>query len=232
MSTFTPASTKLTPYEQLLDDLAAEQAALDAVLGRMTDAQWDLASHAPGWLVRDQIAHLAHFDEAAALAMADPDAFRKNAVAARASVDRGTYETRYLSRGRAMRPPELRAWWHEAGEKLLAAASPIDPKARLPWYGPEMGAATFVTARLMETWSHGLDVVDVVDIRGPTRTACGMSCSSECGRGSSRTAPAASPRIRHRSMSSSRRRRGPRGPMETRRPTIASRAARAISAAS
>jgi len=157
----------MTPYEQLLDDLAAEQAALDAVLGRMTDALWDLPSHAPGWLARDQVAHLAHFDEAAALAMADPDAFRKNAVAARASVDRGTYETRYLSRGRAMRPPELRAWWREAGEKLLAAASPIDPKARVPWYGPEMGAATFVTARLMETWSHGLDVVDVVDIPRP-----------------------------------------------------------------
>ena len=43
----------MTPYEQLLEDLVAEQAALDAVLGGMTDAQWDLPSHAPGWLVRD-----------------------------------------------------------------------------------------------------------------------------------------------------------------------------------
>ncbi len=72
----------MTPYEQLLDDLAAEQAALDGVLGRMTDAQWDLTSHAPGWLVHHQVAHLAHFDEAAALAITDADAFRANAVAA------------------------------------------------------------------------------------------------------------------------------------------------------
>jgi hypothetical protein len=43
----------MTPYEQLLEDLAAEHAALDAVLGGMTDAQWDLPSHAPGWLVRE-----------------------------------------------------------------------------------------------------------------------------------------------------------------------------------
>ena len=57
----------MTPYDELLDDLADEHRALDAVLARMTDAQWDLPSHAPGWLARDQVAHLAHFDEAAAL---------------------------------------------------------------------------------------------------------------------------------------------------------------------
>jgi uncharacterized protein (TIGR03084 family) len=157
----------MTPYEQLLADLAAEQAALDTVLARMTEAQWDLASPSPGWLVRDQVTHLAHFDEAAALAITDADAFRADAVAARASVDRGTYEARYLGRGRALKSSELRAWWRGAGERLLAAARPIDPKARLPWYGPEMGAATFVTARLMETWSHGLDVVDAVGIPRP-----------------------------------------------------------------
>jgi uncharacterized protein (TIGR03084 family) len=157
----------MTPYDQLLADLAAEQAALDTVLARMSEAQWELASPSPGWLVRDQVTHLAHFDEAAALAITDADAFRADAVAARASVDRGTYEARYLGRGRALKPSDLRAWWRGAGEQLLAAARPIDPKARLPWYGPEMGAATFVTARLMETWSHGLDVVDAVGIPRP-----------------------------------------------------------------
>ena len=66
-----------------------------------------------------------------------------------------------------MRPAELRAWWRAAGEKLVAAARTVDAKARLPWYGPEMGAVSFITARLMETWSHGLDVVDVVGIERP-----------------------------------------------------------------
>jgi uncharacterized protein (TIGR03084 family) len=157
----------MTPYEQLLDDLTAEQAALDAVLGRMTDAQWDLPSHAPGWLVRDQVTHLAQSDEAATLAITDGETFKTEAVAARAAVDRGTYEARYLDRGRAMPPAAVRTWWREAGAKLVAAARPLDPKARLPWYGPDMGAAMFVTARLMETWSHGLDVVDVVAIPRP-----------------------------------------------------------------
>ena len=157
----------MTSYGALCDDLAAEQAALDAVLENMTDAQWNLPSHAPGWLVRDQVTHLAHVDEVATLAITDADAFRAQASAVLAAVDRQAYEARYLDRGRAMRPAALRAWWREAGAKLIAAARPLDPRARLPWYGPDMGALSFITARLMETWSHGLDVVDIVGLPRP-----------------------------------------------------------------
>jgi uncharacterized protein (TIGR03084 family) len=157
----------MTPYAHLLEDLAAEQAALDAVLARMTDAQWDLPSHAPGWLVRDQVTHLGHVDEIAARAITDPVGFRAEAAGALREADRAAYEMRYLSPGRAMKAAELRAWWREAGARFLAAARPLDPKGRLPWYGPDMGVPMFVTARLMETWSHGLDVVDVVGIPRP-----------------------------------------------------------------
>ena len=31
-----------------------------------------------------------------------------------------------------------------------------------PWYGPSMSARSFVTARLMETWAHGMDVADAL----------------------------------------------------------------------
>ena len=157
----------MSPFGQLLDDLAAEQAALDAVLARMTDSQWDLPSHAPGWLVRDQVSHLGHVDEVATRAITDPAGFRTEAAGALRAADRAAYELRYLAHGRAMKPPALRAWWREAGARFLAAARPLDPKARLPWYGPDMGVAMFVTARLMETWSHGLDVVDIVGLPRP-----------------------------------------------------------------
>lgn len=32
----------------------------------------------------------------------------------------------------------------------------------MPWYGPDMSLASFITARLMETWAHGQDVVDAL----------------------------------------------------------------------
>ena len=150
-----------------MDDLAAEHRALDAVLERVTDTQWDLPTHAPGWLVRDQVAHLAHFDEKATLAIVDADAFRADVAAARAGGGRDGYEARYLARGRALTPPTLVAWWKAAAERLVAAGRAVDARARLPWYGPDMSALSFMTARLMETWSHGLDVVDVVGLARP-----------------------------------------------------------------
>ena len=38
--------------------------------------------------------------------------------------------------------------------------SNIDPKLRVKWAGPEMSARSSITARQMETWSHGHEVFD------------------------------------------------------------------------
>ncbi|WP_157531232.1 maleylpyruvate isomerase family mycothiol-dependent enzyme, partial [Mycobacterium sp. IS-1496] len=35
----------------------------------------------------------------------------------------------------------------------------------LPWFGPPMSAPSMATARLMETWAHGLDVADALGVR-------------------------------------------------------------------
>jgi uncharacterized protein (TIGR03084 family) len=156
-----------TPLEEVVEDLAAEQLALDGVLARMAAAQWELPTHAPGWLVRDQVTHLAHFDEVARLAIVDADRFRADAASVLTGGGPARYEQRYLATGRAMSPDALRARWREASAALVAAARTVDAKARLPWYGPDMSAISFVTARLMEAWSHGLDVVDVVGIERP-----------------------------------------------------------------
>ncbi len=34
--------------------------------------------------------------------------------------------------------------------------------ARLPWFGPPMSVTSMATARLMETWAHGLDITDAL----------------------------------------------------------------------
>src|SRR3990172_4698127 len=130
----------------LINDLEAEQAALREVLERLSPADWDTPTHGPGWAVRDQVSHLAFFDEAASRAITAPEAF---AAEARAALQ--------------MAPAGVLDWWRTASATLITAARTADPKARLPWYGPDMSASSFITARLMETWSHGLDVVDVVD---------------------------------------------------------------------
>src|SRR5262249_58612350 len=120
----------MTPFDELLDDLAGEQEALGLVLARLTDAEWHLPTHAPGWLVRDQITRLGHFDETATLAIVDAEAFRADVAATRGREGRDSHEARYMARGRALAPGALADWWREAGARLVAAARTLEGKTR------------------------------------------------------------------------------------------------------
>ena len=154
-----------TALDEIINDLAAEQAALARVLDGLSAGDWDVPTHGPGWSVRDQVSHLAYFDEAAARAIMDHEAF---AAEVREFLLAGSNaEARYLARGRGMAPGGVLDWWRTASSALIAAARTLDPNARVPWFGPAMSAASFITARLMETWSHGLDVVDVAGAGRP-----------------------------------------------------------------
>jgi len=147
--------------DQIVDDLEAEHAALAGVLDSLSAPDWDIATHNPGWSVRDQVSHMAYFDEAASRAISDREAFQTEVRAAMKSG--ADLEATYVDRGRGMKPGAVLEWWRAASSALIAAARTADPKARLAWFGPDMSPLSFITARLMETWSHGLDVVDVVD---------------------------------------------------------------------
>lgn len=147
-------------FDALRVDLAAEVAALAAVVDPLGAAGLRTPTPAEGWDVADTLAHLAAFDDHGAQAMTDPDAFR----AAVAPVLDGSLDpiAEATARGRSFGPEGCRDWWHRASAGLAAAAADLDRSVRLPWYGPDMGAMSFVTARLMETWAHGQDVRDGV----------------------------------------------------------------------
>jgi uncharacterized protein (TIGR03084 family) len=89
------------------------------------------------------------------MALTDPDAFRVDAEQLlRVGTDVANEQ------GRDLPPAELLERWRADRHHLVDVARTIDPKVRVPWYGPAMGARSFITARLMETWAHGQDVVD------------------------------------------------------------------------
>ncbi len=151
---------------ELLADLAAEQDDLDAVVAPLDDDAWQTMTPAEPWTVRDQICHLAFFDEKAALSAADPDAFTADLNRALAEgIEK--FLDGHLDRARHLRPPQLLGWWREARARLLEVMASTDPDTRVPWYGPPMKASSSVVARLMETWAHGQDVTDAL---GVTRT--------------------------------------------------------------
>lgn len=152
--------------EAVLSDLAAEHRSLDELVSDLPDDRWDLPTPAEPWRVRDQVTHLAYFDEQAARSVTDPDAFMRGVNEALAQGAEG-FMVHHLDRGRTMDPAELLAWWRTARANLLTSFRTADPDRRVPWFGPPMKARSSAVARLMETWAHGLDVADALGVRRP-----------------------------------------------------------------
>jgi uncharacterized protein (TIGR03084 family) len=155
--------------DELRRDLLAEQNSLDDVVGDLTAEQWSRATASPGWRVFDQVAHLAYFDEQASIAINDPERFRINLDEMLARAVTETFDEITLGPLRTLSSKELLTRWRTNRELLSLAASSLTDDCRVAWYGPSMGARSFLTARLMETWAHGVDVVDALDVsRKPT----------------------------------------------------------------
>ena len=154
---------------EVRDDLLAEQEALDRVVADLTAEQFATPTPSPRWTVADQLAHLTYFDRNAALAITDPAAFPATVHALLESAAGGDegMDAFVLGTWRDLPPDELRAAWREGRAELAEAAATLRNDSRVAWYGPSMGAKSFLTARLMEVWAHGQDIVDAVGAERP-----------------------------------------------------------------
>ena len=152
---------------ELCDDLLAERDDLIAVLAPLDEAQWRLPTPAPGWSILDQVTHLAYFDDRTRQVIVDPEAFEAGRAHALADVDGFTEEV--AAAHRHLTGEDELAWLARAGLELTDTARHHGGSERIPWYGPSMSLTSHVTARIMETWAHGQDVVDALGIeRAPT----------------------------------------------------------------
>lgn len=153
--------------DALAEDLAAETAALRALLAPLPPGGWRQATPAVGWTIGDQVSHLAYFDDIAVQSATDPDAFRAGLeqIVADGGINPDTIAERFA----AMPGAELLAWFDGSRARLLSTFRALDPALRVPWFGPAMSAASSLTARIMETWAHGQDVADALGVtRKPT----------------------------------------------------------------
>lgn len=147
----------------LLDDLLAETTDVDAMLAPLDDASIASPTPAAGWDVRDQVTHLAFFDEIATQAATDPESFRE--AAATLMAEGMDFPDRIAVRHAGLTADESRAWFTQARSTFVTTFRGLDPRARLPWFGPDMSVASTVTARIMETWAHGQDIADALGVR-------------------------------------------------------------------
>ena len=144
----------------LLADLRAEGEALDVVVAQLEETAWLGPTPAEGWTIAHQIAHLHWTDELATRAATDPDEF--TAAMNRFGPSLGSVVDDAAAEGARSDPDELLAAWRAGRTALADALTALPDGTKLPWFGPPMSAASMATARLMETWAHGLDVTDAL----------------------------------------------------------------------
>lgn len=151
----------------LVRDARSETAELRAVLEGLADGPsgWDRPTPADGWSIRDQISHLAFFDDAALLSATAPERFTAELVPG--FLSGGITPDSIALDHRGMPGGAVLAWFDRARRALLDTFAVLDAGRRVPWFGPPMSAASSLTARIMETWAHGQDVADAL---GTTRT--------------------------------------------------------------
>lgn len=148
----------------LVADLAAEHDALRVLLTDLPEESWWTPTPAPGWSVRDQIAHLAHFDTVARMSLQAPDAF----IGMRSDIaDLQRYVDEVGEQAAGRSGAQILDWWAAENARMREAAARADSRARHPWFGPPMSLASMLTARLMETWAHGQDIVDAFGLMRP-----------------------------------------------------------------
>lgn len=144
---------------ELVADLVAEQDVVDRAIAGLSRDRWDAPSPAAGWTLRDCVAHLAEFDALAAWVVTRGELPPREPRRGDDERGVGLHSSAQL-RARSLATADLLTEWRDARARLANALAPLAPRARLPWFGPPMSSRSFATARLMEAWSHGLDILE------------------------------------------------------------------------
>lgn len=151
----------MTVVDGLVDDLAAESDALDDLVGPLAPERWAAPTPAAGWTIAHQIGHLLWTDRLSLTSIVDEAGFQ--GLLAEAATNQSGFVDAAADELATTPPARLLAEWRGTRSELHAALREVPDGRKLLWFGPPMSAASMATARLMETWAHGLDVADALE---------------------------------------------------------------------
>ena len=143
-------------------DLREEGDELFQLLDGLSEADWERQTPFKQWTINKVVDHLHFSDRAAVLSLQDPDAFlaMANGLSRNAAIAPGADAPRPAKPvGR-----ELLSIWREYFLRMCDLLGATNPDARVKWFGPDMSARMFTTARQMETWAHGQDIYDLLGV--------------------------------------------------------------------
>ena len=155
----TPQQTALL---EACRDLREEGDALYDLLRDMDTGYWTQTSTFKRWTVWDVIAHLHFSDHLALTSLHSADAFRAllgklGKLGMHAYIEDWLGDTHVTG-------PQLLERWRNMFLDLCGQLAQADPEERFAWAGPGMRARMFATARQMETWAHGWEIYDLMNV--------------------------------------------------------------------
>jgi uncharacterized protein (TIGR03084 family) len=151
----------------VLADLNAEGQYVESLVADLDEQGWRTATPAEGWDIATTIAHLLWTDETSVKAidgtLGDKTAWDEVVMKAFADPT-GFVDTEAIDLAKTHSGAELLARWQASRVALEAKLRTVPDGQKLIWFGPPMSPASMATARLMETWAHGIDVAEGQDL--------------------------------------------------------------------
>ncbi len=150
---------------QVSVDLREEVDEFHGFLQTLKPGDWDRETAFMQWTPWDVVAHLHYFDVVSMATLEGEEAFAKEQKALFTAIGQGR-TNKELGRERFgdLDAAALLVQWRSKAHAMAEILGGLEPKRRLPWFGPDMGAQMFTTARYMETWSHAQAVYDLVGV--------------------------------------------------------------------
>jgi uncharacterized protein (TIGR03084 family) len=151
---------------QQAQDFLDESKALAVLLTPLTDADYAARTQFKSWTIDEIIRHLHVWNVGACLSLENEereefDAFLQFMFRGMRS---GTLQDSEAQFVRNLAGYALAVNWIDCASLTASAFQHADPKARVPWVGPEMSALSSITARLMETWAHAQAIYDALGV--------------------------------------------------------------------
>jgi uncharacterized protein (TIGR03084 family) len=142
-----------------------ESDALFGLIADLSGRDFDRPTAFKAWTPNRILHHLHCWNRAARLSLADSPQFRvwyQTTLSPRAN---GTLDQFEREQSHGLTGIALAHAWREGYHETARAFDAVDPKTRVAWAALDMSARSSITARLMETWSHGQAIYDLLGVQ-------------------------------------------------------------------
>ena len=146
-------------------DFREESEALYQIVKDLSDQELEQTTQFKNWTINDVLAHLHHWNLAADLSLKDEQVFLKWMGSIASHFGKAPLREVEKQTIGDLRGKELVQLWRDYYLEMSDRFENTDPKQRVKWAGPDMSVRSSITARLMETWAHGLAVYDLLGLQ-------------------------------------------------------------------